>query len=673
MRIFCAFLLAAFGAASLDLAQAATEQPLLREPSISSKEVVFTGRGHLWIAPRSGGMARRLTEGDYSEHDPVFSPDGKYVAFTREGYIYVIPAAGGAPRRLTWHPSGASIEGWTPDGKYILFQSNRLFRVAFEGGMEEPLPMPVAGFASYSPDGRHIVYSPIPEMAIYMGRNRYRGGATAFLALYEPATNHFEEFTHSDANDMYPMWHGDSIYFASDRSGTVNLYRYDLATRVTQALTSDHDFDLREPSLGPDAIVYLTAGRLRTYDLATGRIQDLHITLPPSSVTAEQRALWTRVFDGAWKTYRDHAAFPVSDWSAIRAKYEPLLPRVEDRRDLQFIITEMLAETGQSHISVQAPPRSASAPVIPAAGLLGADYTVENRMYRFSRIYKGPESPLAAVADGEYLLAVNDHPLRSPADLFAAFEGTAGKAVRITVNAQPTETGSRQITVTPIQKEQALRYSAWVEDRYRRVREAGGDRIAYIHVPEIEPPGADSFRKQLDRQSGAEALILDVRNNNGGTMTDFFLDFLSRVKERNLIHRGPAMKVSFPEFAVSGPKVMLVNEQSDSGAEELAYLAQRRKVATIVGARTNGALIGSGSDYHLEDGTVGFIPEFAMYTLDDGKWYPEGKGVLPDYAVNQRADLVASGQDPQLEKAIEVALEELKQLPMPPEPIPPVD
>jgi tricorn protease len=624
-------------------------------------------------------MAHRLTKGDYTEHSAVFSPDGKMIAFTRENSVYVIPVTGGEPRRLTWHPAGSTVAGWTPDGKYILYHSGRdrplpsmprLFRVPSEGGMEEPLPMHVSGFASYSPDGKRIALSPVPEISIYTGRDRYRGGSTAFLAIYEPESKHYEELTHSDCNDTYPMWRGNSIYFASDRGGTMNLYRFDLASRSAEALTSYHDFNLREPSLGPDAIVFQTAGRLHTYNLATGRTTELNIALPPSETTSEQRALWARVFDGAWQTYRDHAAFPVSDWSAIRAKYEPLVAAAADRGDLQFVITQMLAETSQSHMFIREPPRPQALPATPAAGLLGADFTIENGMYRFARIYQDSESPLSNVHEGDYLIAVEDRPLHPPADLFAAFEGTAGKPVKITVNAQPFENGSRNIAVTPIQDDQPLRYRAWVEARNRRVREAGGGRIAYIHVPEIEPPGAESFRKQFESQNGAEALILDVRNNNGGHMTDFFLDFLARSKERIVLHRGPDIRFSLPEFALPGPKVILANEQSVSGAEDVAYLAQRRKLATIVGARTNGSLIGNGTEYHLEDGSIMMIPEWPMYTIDDGKWYPEGKGVTPDCAVEQRMDLVIDGRDPQLEKAIEIVLDKLAHLPKPPQPVP---
>jgi len=233
------------------------EASLLREPSISSTHVLFTSRGHVWIAPRSGGMAHRLTKGDYAERGAVFSPDGKMIAFTRENSVYVIPAAGGEPRRLTWHPAGSTVRGWTPDGKYILYHSGRdrplpsmprLFRVPSEGGMEEPLPMPVSGFASYSPNGKRIALSPVPEISIYTGRDRYRGGSTTFLAIYEPESKHYEELTHSDCNDTYPMWRGNSIYFAWDRGGTMNLYRFDLASRSAEALTSYHDFNLRNPA-----------------------------------------------------------------------------------------------------------------------------------------------------------------------------------------------------------------------------------------------------------------------------------------------------------------------------------------------------------------------------------------------------------------------------------------
>jgi C-terminal processing protease CtpA/Prc len=676
MRTICALLLTALVGAGWASAQASVEQPLLREPSISWTQVVFSSRGHVWIAPRSGGMARRLTKGDYAEHSAVFSPDGEMIAFTRVGSVYVVPATGGEPRRLTWHPAESTVTGWTPDGRYVLYHSNRdrplpsmprLFRVPAEGGMEEPLPMAVSGFASYSPDGTRIALSPVPEISIYTGRDRYRGGSTSFLAIYEPAARRYEELTHSQYNDTYPMWRGNSIYFASDRSGIMNLYRYDLASRVTDALTTYHDFNVREPSLGPDAIVFQTAGRLHTYDLSTAQTTDLKIALPAVTTSDEQRGLWARVFDGAWKTYRDHAAFPVSEWKVIRTRYEPLVSAAADRTDLQFVITEMLAETGQSHMLLRMPPHPQALSEISTAGLLGADFTIENGLYRFARIYKGPESPLSDVLAGDYLIAVDDRPLHSPDDLFAAFDGAAGKPMRIMVNAQPSEAGARTITVKPIQDDQPLRYRAWVEERYRRVREAGAGRIAYIHIPEILPAGAESFRKQFESQNDAEALILDVRNNNGGTMTDFFLDFLTRGKERVMFHRAPDIRVSFPEFALPGPKVILANEQSVSGAEELVYLAQRRKLVTFVGAQTSGSLIGNGTEYHLDDGSIMMVPEWPVYTIEDGKWYPEGKGVVPDYAVEQRLDLVIDGKDPQLEKAIVIVMEKLGSVPRSPQ------
>ncbi len=673
----CAILcLGLLGAAGASPAQDATVAALLRDPSLSRTEVVFSSRGRIWIAPRAGGPAHRLTAGDFAEDSPVFSPDGTRVAFSRADDVCVVPAGGGEPRRLTWHPRGESPVGWSPDGHYILFLSDRLrplpstprlFRVPASGGMEEALPMPVAGFASYSPDGARIAYSPVPEMTVYMGRKRYRGGATAFLGIYEPATNRYQELLRTGANDMYPMWRGESIYFASDRSGTVNVYSYDLRSRATTQLTSFTDFDVLEPKLGPDAIVYHRGGRLYTCDLETGAVRDLAVTLPPAGVSPEQRALWASVFDGVWKTYRDRAAAPVPGWDAARVKYEPLLAGVGDRSDLQFVLSQMLSETGQSHIMLMAPPPATPRPEVATAGLLGADYAVDHGLYRFTRIYQGPGAPLAGVAEGEYLLAVNGRPLRPPANLFAAFEGTDGNPVRLTVNHEPAEAGAREVTVTPIRNEQGLRYAAWVEERRRRVREATAGRVAYIHVPEIEPPGAEAARKQFDEQPGAQALILDVRNNNGGVMVDFFLDLLMRKPERALTGRG-GKTVTFPEFAVPGPKVILANEQSVSGAEELAYLAQRRKLAAFVGSRTSGSLIGTGTDYHLADGTVMLIPEWAFFTIEDGRWYPEGRGVVPDYPVDQRPDLVAAGQDPQLEKAIELALDGLQRLSQPPPP-----
>lgn len=198
---------------------------LLRQPDLSRDKVTFIHAGDLWTAPRRGGLAHRLTTTAEAESYPKFSPDGRWIAFSRRGDIYVVPSAGGAERRLTWHPSNDRVAGWTPDGRKLLVHSDRLrgaltefprlFLLALEGGTPEPLPMPRATYGSFAPDGRRIAYGPNPELVLWLPWKRYRGGSLGYIAIYDLERKEYQELPRVAANDVCPMWHGNSIYLAS--------------------------------------------------------------------------------------------------------------------------------------------------------------------------------------------------------------------------------------------------------------------------------------------------------------------------------------------------------------------------------------------------------------------------------------------------------------------------
>lgn len=215
---------------------------LLRQPDISREGVVFVYGGDLWLVGRGGGTARRLTANPSIKRAPKFSPDGQHIAFTGnyDGNtdVYVIPSSGGEPRRLTYHPDADGVLGWTPDSKAVLFRSARnsytgrtrqLFTVPVTGGAERQLPLPEAGLASFSPDGTRLAYNRIEREGATW--KRYRGGLQAYVSIYDLANNTYSELPHTDVTDFYPMWSGDKIYFASDRTGTVNLFSYDLKSK----------------------------------------------------------------------------------------------------------------------------------------------------------------------------------------------------------------------------------------------------------------------------------------------------------------------------------------------------------------------------------------------------------------------------------------------------------
>src|SRR6266540_927009 len=282
----------------LSIFGAATAQGtrLLRHPTVSRDSVAFEYAGDLWVVPRSGGQARRLTATPGVEIDPYFSPDGSQIAFTAtvagNTDVYVAPAAGGDPKRLTYHPGADRVRGWTPDVRLVVFASARasapqqsyfrLWTIGLEGGLPEQLPMPRAFTGVYSPDGRRLAYEEvstafIPEWYETSQWRHYRGGRTHPIRIMTLADYSVEKLPWSNSNDTHPMWVGDTVYFLSDRNHTVNLFAYRGDTKKVTQLTHHDDFDIMNATAGPDAIVYEQAGYIHLVDTNTGQARRLNI------------------------------------------------------------------------------------------------------------------------------------------------------------------------------------------------------------------------------------------------------------------------------------------------------------------------------------------------------------------------------------------------------------
>ncbi|HMA53773.1 MAG TPA: protease, partial [Acidobacteriota bacterium] len=227
IKIIGVFILAAI---AVGPALVAAEKPLLAQhPSLSRSRIVFAYAGDLWLAPRDGGSANRLTTGVGIESDPSFSPDGETIAFSGQydgnTDIFTVPAAGGVPRRITYHPGPDEVVGWSPDGKRIVFRSGRssasglptLFTVGREGGFPEALPLPTGVTASFSADGSRLAY--VPTMQWQAAWKRYKGGQTTPIWIISIADLKVEKIPRDNSNDSNPLWVGDKIYFLSDRKG----------------------------------------------------------------------------------------------------------------------------------------------------------------------------------------------------------------------------------------------------------------------------------------------------------------------------------------------------------------------------------------------------------------------------------------------------------------------
>ena len=391
----------------------------------------------------------------------------------------------------------------------------------------------------------------------------------------------------------------------------------------------------------------------------------------------DQRAEWKQIFDEAWRIERDYYYDPAMrglDWAAVKARYEQELPYVAHRSDLNYLIGEMIAELSTSHAYVSGGDTPEAKHV--NVGLLGADFEPSNGYYRFKKIYAGDNSadgtrspltePGVIVHEGDYLIAVNGNPAPAGENLLALFENTVGKQVSLKVNDKPSAEGARTVVVRPIASDMALRYLDWVEANRRKVYEATGGRCGYMHVPDTAIVGMQNFAKGFYAQTDKDAMIVDERWNSGGFVPDFFVERLHRqllgyAAPRN----GEDQKI--PSEAIYGPKVMLANEFSGSGGDAFPFFFREYGIGPIVGKRTWGGLVGIAGGLPMIDGGSVTAPEVGFYNIKNGKseWIVENRGVSPDYDVDSRPDLIVSGHDPQLEKAIELIKEDLAKNPPP--------
>jgi len=267
----------------------------MRFADVHQDRIVFTYEGDLWLVPASGGRARRITNDPGEEKCAKFSPDGTMIAFTGNydggTDVYVMPAEGGPPKRLTFHPEADNVLDWFPDGKAVLFRSRRnwptradqIYRVSIDGGLEERLPVDRAGLTAISPDGKSIAYNRISTE--FRTWKRYQGGMAPAIWMGGLDKGDFQKITDWPGTNSWPMWQEGALYFTSDRQwGTLNIYRYDLATKQTTALTQYKDYDVKYPSIGPGAIVYQHGEELHVLDLASARSRKIAVDIPSDLV-----------------------------------------------------------------------------------------------------------------------------------------------------------------------------------------------------------------------------------------------------------------------------------------------------------------------------------------------------------------------------------------------------
>lgn len=280
----------------------AIDARMMRYPDVSSNQIAFVYAGDIWVAPKTGGAALRLSSPRGEETFPKFSPDGTEIAFSGnyDGNmdLYVMPVTGGLPRRVTHHGAPDRLIGWYPDGKRLLYATsmtsykdrfNQLYSIPASGGLPEKLPMPYGEFGAISPDGAKIAYTPIS--VDFRTWKRYRGGMNPDIWIFDLKNLTAKNLTDSPAAESIPMWHGDTLYFLADRDANkkANLWAYDFKREKLRQVTFFKDYDVHFPSLGPNDIVFEYAGQLYLLDLATEKYAAVNITVLTDQATLKPR------------------------------------------------------------------------------------------------------------------------------------------------------------------------------------------------------------------------------------------------------------------------------------------------------------------------------------------------------------------------------------------------
>ena len=302
---------------------------MVRYPDVSQTQIVFVYAGDIWVVPKTGGEARRLSSPRGEETFPRFSPDGSQIAFSGnyDGNtdIYVIPASGGLPRRVTFHGSVDRMLDWYPDGESILFATprtsekdrfNQLYRISATGGLAEKLPIPYGEFGSISPDGKTLAYIPIStDFATW---KRYRGGMNPAIWLFNLEAKSAKNLTGNETRNSQPMWHGDTLYFVSDRDKNkrANVWAYDTKKDKFRAVTTFENFDVNFPSIGPDEIVFENGGRLYLLNLETEKYQPVEIRALTDLATLKPR------LEDVTKSAREADISPTSKRVVLEARGE---------------------------------------------------------------------------------------------------------------------------------------------------------------------------------------------------------------------------------------------------------------------------------------------------------------------------------------------------------------
>jgi len=694
--------------------------------SPDSKKIAYNDkRLNLWYVdvdhPTPVKVATDRFDSPLQEFDVQWSPDSKWLTYTlqlenhmRGVYVYSLETQ--KATQITDGMSDAVFPVFDKNGKYLYFtastnmglttgwldmtsEDHPVTRSVYVAVLRKELPSPLApesdeekADAKKDDDAdKAAAEGDKPKSAADSDKAKskedekkkepvkvqidFDGLSQRILALPIPARNYYGMFAGKEGV-LYlvegPLVEGE------DGAGHFAVQRFELKTRKTEKIVDNVEWvDL---SFNGEKILYRQGKDWFINPAAKAPEVGKGLLKTGVEVYVVPREEWKQMYREVWRIERDFfydPHFHGLDIQKAEQAYAPFLDGVSSRADFNYLLGEMLANINVLHMYVSGGKHPDIATV--NVGLLGADYTIDSGRYRFARVFNGENwnpqlhapltEPGVNVKEGEYLLAVNGRDLTSNDEIYSFFQETAGKQTVLKVGPHADGSGSREVTVIPVESEVALRGLDWIEGNRRKVDEMSGGKLAYVYLPNTAGAGFTNFNRYYFAQVGKKGAILDERFNGGGQLADYIIDYLHRpVMSQVLTREGEAYDE--PEEGIFGPKAMIINEYAGSGGDAMPWYFRKAGVGPLVGTRTWGGLVGIGNYPALIDGGAITSPRWAIYGLK-GQWEVENHGIAPDIEVELDPKLVREGHDPQLERAVEVVLEELKKNPLPSYPKPP--
>lgn len=598
------------------------------------------------------GNATALTSPFYNSNGPAFSRDGKYLFYQSNRHFS--PTYSNFDGTWVYDKSGVIMAATlSADDMSILHPKNDMEEIGSDEDSEEKADKKdKKGKKDDSEEEKEE-----PEMSIDVD------GFEARSVQLPVSPGNFGNFTCADGKLIYVSY--------GNRNASLKMW----------------DFEgQKEESIMPGVGAYeLSADGKKLIVGAMGgyEIIDVRASQQPGSGSISTKDMkakinpveeWNQIFNEAWRLERDFfydANMHGVDWNEVKERYGKLMPYCSSRSDLNYVIGEMIGELNVGHAYVGGGDTENSERI--GVGMLGADISSAGKAIKIDKIIEGApwdveaRSPLMGpgvnVKAGEYIVAINHQPIENNSNPYAGFQGLNNKNVVLTVSSSADGSDSRDVELELMRGEGRLRNLAWIESNRKKVLEATDGKCGYIYVPNTGVDGQNQLMRMYQGQFHLEALIIDERWNSGGQIPDRFVELLNR-PIRSHFSRRDLSAFPIPFNGMDGPRVMLANQWAGSGGDMFPYIFKQEKVGPVVGKRTWGGLVGISGIPPLVDGGFLTAPNFAFFNLN-GDWDVEGYGVDPDYEVDAMPEDMYNGIDAQLDKAIELINDGVKNNPAP--------